>query len=253
MSNLRTPGLLGKWPLIGLMLILVGVCLFGVTAVSVQTHGPLLQSETGIVNDLHATALQSSPFIRGVMILGYYVGQEIIVAIGAVLVLYFLYRRYWTEFWMVVIAWGGEGGIWIVLSQDFNRARPVFDIPVWHQMTSPGFPSGHSFGAVLCYGLLAYLLAPKMTSRVWKAVVIAAALLIILYVGFSRVFVGDHYPTDVVAGYGLGIAWGGLVYTTVELVFQRRAKKREEIGVPHSSFDHREQGDIHATGTPNRN
>jgi undecaprenyl-diphosphatase len=89
-------------------------------------------------------------------------------------------------------------------------------------MTSPGFPSGHSFSAVLCFGLLAYLLAPKMPSRFWKAAVIVAAVLIILFIGFSRIFVGDHYLTDVLAGYGLGIAWAGLVYTSVELISRKR-------------------------------
>jgi undecaprenyl-diphosphatase len=55
-------------------------------------------------------------------------------------------------------------------------------------------------------------------------VVIVAALLIILFIGFSRVFVGDHYPTDILAGYALGIAWAGLVYTTVELMALRRRR-----------------------------
>jgi undecaprenyl-diphosphatase len=224
LSGLRSPGLLGKWPLIGLMMILLGCGLFGVMAVNLQTHGPLIQTDLQIVNNLHDVALHSSPFLLGVMIFGFYLGEHGIVAIGAVLVLYFLYKRFWPELGMVLIAWGGEGGIWTVLSQYFNRARPMFDISVWRQMPSAGFPSGHSFSAVLCFGLLAYLLVPKMASRFGKTVVIAAALLIILFIGFSRVFVGDHYPTDILAGYALGIAWAGLVYTTVELLALRRRR-----------------------------
>ena len=218
LNGLRSPGLLGRWPLIGLMMILLGGSLFGVLAVSVQTHGSLIQTDAQIVNRLHDVALRSSALIRGVMIFGFYLGEHAIVAIGAVLVVYFLYKRFWPELAMVLIAWGGEGGIWVVLSQYFNRPRPIFDISVWRQMTSPGFPSGHSFSAVLCFGLLAYLLAPKMPSRFWKAAVIVAAVLIILFIGFSRIFVGDHYLTDVLAGYGLGIAWAGLVYTSIELI-----------------------------------
>ena len=76
----------------------------------------------------------------------------------------------------------------------------------------------------MCFGLLAYLLVPKMPSRAWKIIVIVAAILLILYVGFSRIFVGDHYPTDVLAGYALGIAWSGLVYTSVEIISQRHQK-----------------------------
>ena len=221
LKGLRSLGLLGKWPLIGLIMIVLGGSLFGVLAVSVQTHGALLQTDAQIVNNLHDVALHSSPFIRGVMIFGFYLGEHAIVAIGAVLVVYFLYKRFWPELAMVLIAWGGEGGIWVVLSQYFSRPRPIFDIPVWRQMTSPGFPSGHSFSAVLCFGLLAYLLAPKIPWRSWKAAVIVAAVLIILYIGFSRIFIGDHYLTDVLAGFGLGIAWAGLVYTSIELISRK--------------------------------
>jgi undecaprenyl-diphosphatase len=123
---------------------------------------------------------------------------------------------------MVVIAWAGEGAIWMFLSGVFERSRPVFETPVWHQMTAPGFPSGHSISAVMCYGLLAYLLVPKMPSRVWKVIVIITAGLIIVYIGFSRVFIGDHYVSDVLAGLALGIAWSALVYTSVEWIAVRR-------------------------------
>ena len=122
---------------------------------------------------------------------------------------------------MVVIAWAAEGGIWLALSQYYDRARPVFDVAVWHKMTAPGFPSGHSIAAVMCFGLLAYLIVPKISSRFWKAVVIVTAGLIILFIGFSRLFVGDHYLTDVLAGYALGVALCGLVYTLVEVIARK--------------------------------
>jgi membrane-associated phospholipid phosphatase len=223
LNGLRSPGLLGKWPLIGLLMILLGGSLFGVLAVGVQTHSSLTQIDAQIVNNLHDVALRSSTLIRGMMIFGFYLGEHAIVAIGAVLVVYFLYKRFWPELAMVLIAWGGEGAIWVVLSQYFSRPRPIFDISVWRQMTSPGFPSGHSFSAVLCFGLLAYLLAPRVSSPFWKAMGIVAAVLIILFIGFSRIFIGDHYLTDVLAGYGLGIAWAGLVYTSVELISRKPA------------------------------
>ena len=132
---------------------------------------------------------------------------------------------------MVVIAWAAEGGIWLALSQYYDRARPVFDVAVWHKMTEPGFPSGHSIAAVMCFGLLAYLIVPKISSRFWKAVVIATMALVILYIGFSRLFVGDHYLTDVLAGYALGVALCGLVYTLVEVIAgkleQRQSGKKQ--------------------------
>ncbi len=229
--HLHTPGLLARWPLIGVMMVLLGGLLFGAMALNLQTHGPLLQVDDRVANDLHAIALQSSPLMQQIMIFGFYLGEQVIVVIGLLLVLYFLYRRFWAGLAMVVIAWAAEGGIWLSLSQYYDRARPVFDVAVWHKMTEPSFPSGHSIAAVMCFGLLAYLIAPKISSRFWKAVVIVMAGLIILYIGYSRMFVGDHYLTDVLAGYGLGVALCGLVYTLVEVIarkMERRQSKKNQ-------------------------
>ena len=146
--------------------------------------------------------------------------------------LYFLYKRFWAGLAMVGIAWSAEGAIWLVLSQYYHRPRPVFDVVVWHQMTAPGFPSGHTIAAVMCFGLLAYLIVPKISSRFWKAVVIVTAGLVILYIGFSRMFVGDHYLTDVLAGYGLGVALCGLVYTLVEVIARKMEHRQSKKNQP---------------------
>lgn len=228
MGDLRSPGWLAQWPIIGVLMVLLGSLAFGAIAWDVQTNGPFLQTDVQVVDNIHTLALQSTPLTRDVMDAGYYVGEHVIVVIGAVLLLYFLYKRFWAEFSMVLITWAGEGVMWLVLSAYFKRPRPEFAVPVWHQMTSPGFPSGHCIGAIMCYGLLAYLLLPKLSSYFWKLIVILAAALICLYVGFSRIFVGDHYLTDVLAGYALGFAWSGLVYTSVELI-SRRNKRRQAV------------------------
>jgi undecaprenyl-diphosphatase len=89
----------------------------------------------------------------------------------------------------------------------------------------PGFPSGHAVAVVTFYGLMTYLLAPKMPSTFWKVAVVAVALLIIGFVGFSRVFTGGHYLTDILAGYAVGIAWFGVAYTLIELYFQNRRSR----------------------------
>ncbi len=208
-------------------MVLLGGAVFGVIAYNVSTQGPLIQGDTQFINALHVVALHSSPLVLNVMILGFYVGEHAVLVIGLILAVYFLYNHLWPELAMVVIAWAGEGALWLSLSQYFNRMRPTFEVSVWRQMQVPSFPSGHSVAAVMCYGLLAYLFVPWMTSRVGKAAVIIATLLLILYVGFSRLFVGDHYLTDVIAGLALGVAWSGLVYTSVELVaFRKKIKSK---------------------------
>jgi undecaprenyl-diphosphatase len=224
--GLRSPGVLGRWPLIGLVMVLFGLLAFGVFAFNVQTNGPLLHNDVVVANELHQEALQSPTPVKDLMIAGYYVGQHVIVAIGALLALYFIYRRYWRELAMVAIAWAGEGSLWLLIAPYFNRPRPAFPVPIFHKMTAPSFPSGHTIAAVMCYGLLAYLIVPRIRSGWGKAVVIGLAVLFIAWVGFSRLFIGDHFLTDVLAGLALGIAWSGLVYTLVEVV--ARARKRRE-------------------------
>ena len=235
--ELRTPGYLGRHPLIGLMMVLFGGVIFGVVAINLLTNSSLILTDIQIASGIHEQALQSSPFLRGVMISGFYVGEHAIFAIGALAFLYYLFKRYWTELSMVVIAWGGELVILFLLSAYFHRPRPLYSVSVWRDMPSPGFPSGHSISAVLCYGLLAYLIVPKISSGLGKIAVIVAALAIILFVGFSRVFVGDHYPADVIAGYAIGILWSGFVYTSVELLSQRR-NQRQDLGGKTTAFTH---------------
>jgi len=82
--------------------------------------------------------------------------------------------------------------------------------------------------AVICYGFLAYLLVPHMPSRGWKWVLSIAAVVVVLFDGYSRVFQGGHYFTDVLAGYALGIAWAVLVYTVIEGIFIKRKTENVE-------------------------
>jgi undecaprenyl-diphosphatase len=128
---------------------------------------------------------------------------------------------------MVVVGFLGEEALFESLSRLFHRHRPVFNPPVWEVLPGPGFPSGHTASAIVCYGLLAYLFLPKITNRFWKVVVAIIIALIIIYIGVSRVFVLDHYLSDVLAGYGMGLAWAALAYTTIEKIFQRRVRKEE--------------------------
>ncbi len=129
---------------------------------------------------------------------------------------------------MVAAGAGGGPLIFLALSRAFNRPRPEFLVQVANNPTGPGFPSGHTVVAVTLYGLIAYLLLPTISSRLGKSVVIMVTLLIILFIGFSRIFTGGHYLTDVIAGYAVGLAWAGISYTAIEIYFARRNKRRIE-------------------------
>jgi undecaprenyl-diphosphatase len=121
---------------------------------------------------------------------------------------------------MVALGTLGTTILFELLTNLIRRARPPTQI--WIILKIPGFPSGHALSVVTFFGLLAYLLVPKMRSAFRKGMVIAVAILLMLFIGFTRVFTAGHYLTDVLAGYALGICWSGAFYTLIEIHFQKR-------------------------------
>ncbi|MES2464590.1 MAG: phosphatase PAP2 family protein [Armatimonadota bacterium] len=115
---------------------------------------------------------------------------------------FFVLRKHWLEAGTLLLADLGGLGVIIWLKRLFHRPRPeeVFS----HLGYS--FPSGHSFFAVVVYGLLAYILARDATPH-QRRVIWGVATGIILLVGFSRIFVGEHFPSDVAAGFAVAIPW----------------------------------------------
>ena len=218
--DLRTPGWLAHWPIVGMIMILVGSLVFGAMAYNVETKGPLLQWDAPLTNQFHNEAIHTPPRILELLIFGFFVGKELVQVLTIILGLYFLHKRFWPELAMLVIGLGGGALIWYYLIGIFHRVRPAQQVGI--TVSDFSFPSGHVITAVLFYGLLAYLFVPRMPSLFWKWVVVIASILTMLYIGFSRLFLGGHYLSDLIAGYALGLAWGGLVYTLIERLFVRR-------------------------------
>jgi membrane-associated phospholipid phosphatase len=91
------------------------------------------------------------------------------------------------------------------LKLSFHRPRPVaFFGPT---PSSYSFPSGHAFGALCFYGVLAAILAPRVRGRIPKWAIWSAAVFLIAMIGFSRIYLVVHYPSDVIAGYAAGAVW----------------------------------------------
>ena len=221
--GLRVPGWLAQWPLVGVFMFLIGSLLFGTIAYNVWTKGPLLQWDMPLNRQFHAEAVDTPSRIVEFLIFGFFVGKELLQVIVVILSVYFLYKRYWPELAMLLIGSGGGALIWYYLINIFNRPRPSDQIGI--VVTDNSFPSGHTISAVICYGFLAYLLVPKMPSLFWKWVTVLGSIAIMAFIGFSRVFLGGHYLTDIIAGYALGLAWAGLVFTLIErLAFRRKAR-----------------------------
>lgn len=102
---------------------------------------------------------------------------------------------------LFLVAAGGQGVVY-ALKAVFHRARPE----AMFASLGYSFPSGHSFAAVTIYGMLAYWLTREAAlPRRWAIWVGSVAL--ILLIGFSRVYLGVHYASDVAAGFASGVPW----------------------------------------------
>ena len=219
-------GILARHPALGLGLLLLGGLIFGILAISVRTNGPLLAWDMPIDQALHVHAIHDSWLGFDAMIFSGTLGRETALVITILLALYWLWKRHWHEISMLVIGVIG-GNVWFeVLSNLFARHRPIFADPLGTPLPGPGFPSGHSMTTMLLYGLILYLLLPRLPSWRWRLLAAVDAVLILLLVGYSRLYMGAHYPTDVLAGYSFGLAWGALVYTSLELYRRRRSAQR---------------------------
>ena len=99
----------------------------------------------------------------------------------------------------------------------FAKPRPQI-IPSLIPETSFSFPSGHALGGFVMYGFLAYLLSahfPKFSKLIYTLAVFAIAI-----IGLSRMYIGVHWPTDIIAGYGVGYIW--LMLCIIMLKLQTR-------------------------------
>ncbi|MGE0820736.1 MAG: phosphatase PAP2 family protein [Candidatus Binatia bacterium] len=162
-------------------------------------------------------------------------GQEI-TALGGIPVLalivlavvgYLLRQRAYGALQFVLIATIGGILLSFALKQVFGRERP--DV-ILHLVTvhTPSFPSGHAMLSAVVYLTLGALLAQLVSSRVDKIYFITVAIALTLLIGVSRVYLGVHYPTDVLAGWSMGLAWALLCWIVAR--FLRRRGAMESVG-----------------------
>lgn len=129
-----------------------------------------------------------------------------LVAIGALLA-----RRQPAQALFIALAIGGGGLLNSLLKTGYARARPGL---VAHlvDVTSSSFPSGHAMNSAITYLTLAVLLARVAPDRRLKVYVVWVGVLLTLVVGVSRVYLGVHWPTDVLAGWAIGSVWATLCW-----------------------------------------
>ncbi|HSS99208.1 MAG TPA: phosphatase PAP2 family protein [Terriglobales bacterium] len=188
------------------------------------SHAWVRNFDFTIRNKVHEYA---TPVITKWMIWISFVGGDGLMAaaiFSITLFLAFRWRR--AAVWMLVNI-SGALILDLTLKYSFARLRPIpFFVPM---PRTPSFPSGHSLFSFCFYGVLAGLLADRIESHRWQVLIWTVAALLVGAIGLSRIYLGVHYPSDVVAGYLTGTLW---VSTMVAL--DRVRKRRRERSVDSS-------------------
>lgn len=143
----------------------------------------------------------SAPWLDQLMLLITYTGSELTAIIFTGTLLWLYHHREMVYFWGAAASFLGAISVNSLVKIIFARPRPLVFLPVTVARTL-SFPSGHTVAAVSLYGYLAYLL--------WKKGVRGWAMLLagwIIPVGISRIYLGMHYPSDVIGGLALGGIW----------------------------------------------
>ena len=122
------------------------------------------------------------------------------------LVAFFIWKRWWPSLVTLIVAVPGGMLLNELLKQLVHRHRPFVDGP-FVDWSGYSFASGHTIGATLLYGQLALFILPAMKARHWRRLTVASAILLIALVGFSRIALGAHFLTDVLAAIVFGVLW----------------------------------------------
>ena len=119
----------------------------------------------------------------------------------------------------VLLLWVGMIGGAILnlqLKSEFGRPRPHLFPWRTTQVGHSSFPSGHAMTAVVLYATLAYLIGRLEPTRLQRRLTLLITVLVILLIGVSRLYLGVHYPSDVLAGFVVGVAWATVCALGVE-------------------------------------
>jgi undecaprenyl-diphosphatase len=160
----------------------------------------------------------------------------VLTLIALVVTGFALVRRRYAAAAATVVALGGGMLACQLLKTYFERARPP-EIYREVEVIKTSFPSGHAMLSAVMFLTLAALLARTLPSPVQKAYAVGVAVLVTVVVGLSRIFLGVHWTTDVLAGWSIGAAWASACWLATLLLDRFMDRRTGDPGKPHLDAD----------------
>ncbi len=157
-------------------------------------------------------------------------GATVLVLVTTCVVVAFLLRRRWRDAVFLLVAVIGGRLLGVVAKSGFSRPRPDL-VPHGMEVYSHGFPSGHSMMAATTYLTLAVMLSRAEASFRMKIFYLALAVILTVAIGISRVYLGVHWPSDVLGGWAAGAFWA-LLCALAARRLDREGTIEHEAGEP---------------------
>ncbi|MFI1994423.1 phosphatase PAP2 family protein [Actinoplanes sp. NPDC020271] len=166
---------------------------------------PLQDLDHSVAEGLNRQVAGSDTAVKVLQQISSFGGRVFMISLVTIVVAMLLIRRRQRLALYLIVTGAGALILDPSLKALVGRVRPVVESPVAH---APGnsFPSGHALGSMVVYGMLALVLLPAVR-RKWRPLFLGLIALIVALIGFSRIALGVHFLSDVLAGWLLGIAW----------------------------------------------
>jgi undecaprenyl-diphosphatase len=207
---------------VGALLLIAAAWLFGAIAEDVVTSDRLTVLDVQLARWLRE---QATPTLTRWMLLVTNLHSTVAVSCYAGIVAAVLaWRRKWRRLATVFVCVGGGLLLNVLMKLAFHRARPVLEDPLL-TLSSYSFPSGHVAGSTIAYGLLVAWVFGRTRRPLWRVLAVVGAAAAIALVAFTRMYLGVHYLSDVVAAFAEGVAWLALCLSALT-VFWGRAPMR---------------------------
>ncbi|MED3573945.1 phosphatase PAP2 family protein [Cytobacillus praedii] len=154
-----------------------------------------------------------------------FIGDTNSVIVLSILVITFLYAvlKHRVELILFIVAIIGSAVLNQLLKYSFQRARPELHRLI--EIESYSFPSGHAMNAFTVYTIISFLLWRHIPSRAGRILLIIISALMIFTIGISRIYLGVHYPSDIIAGYFASACWLGLAIWFFQKYQENRSRR----------------------------
>jgi undecaprenyl-diphosphatase len=221
-ARLSPEGHLGLHLTVGALLMVAAAWMFGGIAEDVVTADTITVVDVQLAQWFHAHA---TPFFTRFMLVVTHLHGTLGIGVLCLLMAAYLMMKK-DRYWLLALAVSVPGGMLlnVLMKHAFQRARPHFDDPLLN-LSTYSFPSGHTAGATLFYGVLAAYLFPRLKSWPARSGTALSAVFMVALVGLSRMYLGVHYLSDVLAAAAESTAWLALCLTGMT-TWQRRQAAR---------------------------